>query len=335
MTGPRRKENTVQNFEHCRASDLIPTLPLLAEPETEGYAGGTDLLGELKRGIRRIRRLVNLQGLEQLGGISAGGEGDLRIGALCTLEEMDRYLGEGNQYPALAQAIHSVATPQLRAMGTLGGNLCQHPRCWYFRSRDFPCWLKGGKTCFAANGENPYHAILGRGMCQAVHPSDLAPALISLGARIRIVGISGTREIPLEELYQKPEPLHRSMTVLQPGELLTELFVPGTSRESRGIYLKAMERKAWAFALASVAIRVNYRDKRFEEVRIVLGGVAPIPWRAKRAEAILKGAGLTKDTAAKAATEALSDARPLRDNKYKVLLAQSLIEKALLALQPH
>ena len=325
----------MQNFEHSRASNLAATLPLLAEPETEGYAGGTDLLGEMKRGIRKIRRLVNLQGLEQLGGISAAEEGGLRIGALCTLEEIDQHPEMGDQYPVLAQAVSSVATPQLRAVGTLGGNLCQHPRCWYFRSRQFPCWLKGGKTCFAANGENPYHAILGRGMCQAVHPSDLAPALISLGARVRIAGISAPREIPLEELYQKPEPLHRRMTVLRPGELLTELYVPRPSHDSRGVYLKAMERKAWAFALASVAVRVNFHNARLEEVRIVLGGVAPIPWRVKNAEGILQGARLTEGIVSRAAKEALSDARPLRDNKYKVLLAKSLIEKALFTFLPH
>ena len=323
----------MQNFEHYRAPNLAATLPLLAEPETEGYAGGTDLLGELKRGIRKIRRLVNLQSLEELGGISAAEEG-LRIGALCTLEEIDQHLQMGDQYPVLAQAVSSVATPQLRAVGTLGGNLCQHPRCWYFRSRQFPCWLKGGKTCFAANGENPYHAILGRGMCQAVHPSDLAPALISLGARVRIAGISATREIPLEELYQKPEPLHRRMTILRPGELLTELFIPRPPHESKGVYLKAMERKAWAFALASVAVRVNFHNERPEEVRIVLGGVAPIPWRVKKAEDILQGEMLTEDIVARGAQEVLSDARPLRDNNYKVLLAKALIGKALLSFQP-
>ena len=324
----------MQNYEHCRASDLAATLSLLAEPKTEGYAGGTDLLGELKRGIRKVQRLVNLQGLKELGRISAEDEGGLRIGALCTLEEIGQHPEIRNQYPVLAQAIFLTATPQLRNMGTLGGNLCQHPRCWYFRNRQFPCWLKGGQRCFAVDGENSYHAILGRGVCQAVHPSDLAPALISLGARVRIAGIPGTREIPLEELYQKPEPDRRRMTILRPGELLSEVFLPRPSNGARGIYLKAMERKAWAFALVSVAARIKINDERQQEVRIALGGVAPIPWRVKGAEDILQGQRLTGDIIDRAAKEALSGARPLRDNAYKVPLAKGLIKKALATLQP-
>lgn len=328
------REKTMQNFEHCQASNLAATLSLLAEPKTEGYAGGTDLLGELKRGIRKVQRLVNLQGLKELGRISTEDERGLGIGALCSLEEIGQHPEIRNQYPVLAQAISSAATPQLRNMGTLGGNLCQHPRCWYFRNRQFPCWLKGGQRCFAVDGENPYHAILGRGICQAVHPSDLAPALISLRARIRIAGLAGNREIPLEELYQKPEPDHRRMTVLRPGELLTEVFLPRPSNDSKGIYLKAMERKAWAFALVSVAVRIKINNEQLQEVRIALGGVAPIPWRVKGAEDILQGQRLTGDIIARAAEEALPDARPLRDNAYKVPLAKGLIKKALVTFQP-
>ncbi len=329
---PKLRGKPMHGFEYCKASDLATTLSLLAEPQTEGYAGGTDLLGELKRGIRKVQRLVNLRGLTGLAKISKEDGGGLRIGALRTLEEIGQHPEIRNQYPVLAQAISSVATPQLRNMGTLGGNLCQHPRCWYFRNRQFPCWLKGGKSCFAVDGENPYHAILGRGMCQAVHPSDLAPALISLGARIRIAGLPGNREIPLEELYQKPGPDHRRMTVLRLGELLTEVFIQRPSNDSRGIYLKAMGRKAWAFALVSVAVRIKVDKDELQEVRIVLGGVAPIPWRVKDAEDILQGQRLTEDIVARAAEGALADARPLRDNGYKIPLAKGLIRKALVAL---
>jgi xanthine dehydrogenase YagS FAD-binding subunit len=318
-------------FEHWKASDLATTLTLLKEPGTEAYGGGTDLLGELKRGIRETQRLINLKELTDLARISTEKTGALRIGALCTLEEIALHPQIKNQYPSLVQAIATVATPQLRNMGTLGGNLCQHPRCWYFRDRLFPCWLKGGQRCFAVDGENPYHSILGRGMCQAVHPSDLAPALVSLDAKVRIAGQRGDREIPLENLYRKPGMDQRQMTILHPGELITGVLIPRPPAGSRAIYLKSTERKAWAFALASVAVRLVVGDDKNEvkEGRIVLGGVAPVPWRSKEAEQNLVTRKLTEDTIIATSEAALAEARPLRDNKYKVPLAKGLIRKAL------
>jgi xanthine dehydrogenase YagS FAD-binding subunit len=316
----------MRGFEYWKASDLATTLPLLKEPGTEAYGGGTDLLGELKRGVREIPRLINLKGLTDLARISKEKTGGVRIGALCTLDEIAR-----NQYPSLVQAISTVATPQLRSRGTLGGNLCQHPRCWYFRNRLFPCWLKGGQRCFAVDGENPYHSILGRGMCQAIHPSDLAPALVSLDAKVRVAGQKGSREISLEDLYRKPGMDQRQMTVLQPGELITEVFISKPPAGSRTVYLKSTERKAWAFALVSVAVRLVVRSNSGEikEGRIVLGGVAPFPWRSKEAEGVLTGQKLTEDTTTRAAEVALAGARPLRDNKYKIPMAIGLIRKAL------
>jgi xanthine dehydrogenase YagS FAD-binding subunit len=318
-------------FEHWKTSDLATTLFLLKKPGTEAYGGGTDLLGELKRGIREIPRLINLKGLTDLARISKEKTGGLRIGALCKLDEIAGHPQIQDQYPSLVQAISTVATPQLRYMGTLGGNLCQHPRCWYFRNRLFPCWLKGGQRCFAIDGENPYHSILGRGMCQAVHPSDLAPALISLDAKVRIAGQKGSREIPLEDLYRKPGMDQRQMTILHPGELITEILIPKPPAGSRTIYLKSTDRKAWAFAIASVAVQmvVGKDGGEVKEGRIVLGGVAPVPWRSKEAEQVLGGQKLTEGTISRAAEAALAGARPLRDNKYKVPVAKGLIQKAL------
>ena len=318
-------------FKHWKASDLATTLALLKEPGTEAYGGGTDLLGELKRGIREIPRLINLKGLTDLARITTEKTGGLRIGALSTLDEIASHPQIQDRYPSFVQAISTVATPQLRCMGTLGGNLCQHPRCWYFRNRLFPCWLKGGQRCFAIDGENPYHSILGRGMCQAVHPSGLAPALISLDAKVRIAGRKGSQEIPLEDLYRKPGMEQRQMTILKPGELITEVLIPRPPAGSRAVYLKSTERKAWAFALASVAVQVvaGKGNNEVKEGRIVLGGVAPFPWRSKVAERVLVNQKLTEDTMMKTAEAALTDARPLRDNKYKVPVAKGLIQKAL------
>jgi xanthine dehydrogenase YagS FAD-binding subunit len=236
------------------------------------------------------------------------------------------------KFPILAQAVSLAATPQLRNMGTVGGNLCQHPRCWYYRSPLFPCWLKGGEKCFAVQGENKYHAILGRGMCQAVHPSDLAPALISLEARVKTAGLKEQRSIPLEELYKKPVSNHRQVTILEPGELITELCIPAQADGSKGIYLKAMDRQAWSFALVSLAAQVRMDGPYVAACRFVLGGVAPIPWRAKEAEEVLKGQKISAELMGRAGEAAVSSARPLRDNEYKVGMVKGLYQKASVLL---
>lgn len=229
----------------------------------------------------------------------------------------------------LAQAAASAATPQLRTLGTIGGNLCQKPRCWYYRNKLFPCWLKGGDKCFAEDGENTYHAILGADRCHAVHPSDLAPALIALDATVRVVGPDLDGEISLEELYTKPTESHRQMTMLGPSELITEIRVPTPKKNARGIYLKAMERGSWSFALVSVAAQMSFEGERIVEARLVLGGVAAIPWRAKDSEKILVGQEFSEELAERAAEAAVAGAQPLRDNAYKVSLAKSLVQQAL------
>ncbi len=324
----------MHNFEYAAAADLETALALLREPESELLAGGTDLLGELKRRIRSPRRLVNIKTLDKLGEVSLDLEEGkaLKIGALVSISEIERHSIVAEQFPSLQQAASSVASPQLRNMGTLGGNLCQHPRCWYFRNPRFPCWLKGGSKCFAVIGENKLHRILGEGVCHSVHPSDLAPVLIALEARVRISGPDGEREIPLEKLYTLPREDQRQTTVLNRGELVTEIRVPVPEKPGRGIFLKSMERRAWAFALAGVALQLRLDGDRVAEGRMVLGGVAPIPWRAKEAEMVLMGQKLSEDLVQRAGEAAVSGVRPMRDNAYKVLLVQALVRKALIAL---
>jgi len=317
----------VHSFEHINAPDLSTATRLLREPYTEAIAGGTDLLGELKKRIRSPRRLVNLKTIPGLNEIRP--KGSLRLGALVTLSEIEHHQGVLEKFPLLAQAASSAATRQLRNAGTVGGNLCQHPRCWYYRSPRFPCWLKGGKTCFAFEGENKYHAILGGGPCHAVHPSDLAPALIAFNANVQLTGPTAKREMSLEELYAKPKRDHRRMTVLGSGELIREIQIPTPSKKSRGIYLKEMERRAWSFALVSVAAHVTFEGDRMAEVHIVLGGVAPVPWRAKEAEKILTGEKISEAVAKAAGEAVVSAARPLRDNEYKIHLSKALIAQAL------
>jgi xanthine dehydrogenase YagS FAD-binding subunit len=314
-------------FEHINAPNLSTAISLLKKPNTEALAGGTDLLGEMKRGIKEPGRLVNLKTLPGLKRILFSS--NLSLGALITLSEIEHHSMTSRKFPILAQAASQSATPQLRNMSTVAGNLCQAPRCWYYRSPLFQCWLKGGKKCFAVNGENRYHAILGSDICHAVHASDLAPALMALDARIKVVGPKGRRQISLEELYTKPTQNHRQLTILRPGELITEVRVPIPSKNSQGIYLKAMERKAWSFALVSVAAQMSFERDHVAEARLVLGGVASFPWRAKNAEEILRRQKLSEEVINAAAEAAVAEARPLRDNQYKVPLVKSLIRQAL------
>ena len=314
-------------FEHITVPNLSMALKVLMEPGTEAIAGGTDMLGELKRKIRYPRRLLNLKSIPGLKEIRY--DRGLHIGALVTLAEIEHHPVIFKKFPILSQSASLVATPQLRNMGTIAGNLCQHPRCWYYRNRLFHCWLKGGEKCFAAEGENKYHAILGGEICHAVHPSDLAPALMALHAKVEVIRYGIKREISLEALYRKPSKDHRQMTILKPGELIKEIRIPAPSLESRGVYLKAMERQAWSFALVSVAAHLKFDSGYIQEANLILGGVAPIPWQAKEAEVVLKGQKLSEELAGQAGEAAMMSARPLRDNEYKIKLVKGLIKQAL------
>jgi xanthine dehydrogenase YagS FAD-binding subunit len=256
----------------------------------------------------------------------------LRLGALTPLSAVEDHPAVISQWPLLQQALKCTATLQLRNMGTFGGNLCQHPRCWYYRNPLSLCWLKGGEFCWAARGENHYHTILGKALCHAPHPSDLAPALMALQARIKIASPAGEREVSLEELYQEPLPEKRRMKVLEPGEIITEISVPPPPQGSRGIYLKAMDRKAWAFALISVAAVLVFDGDTMTEGRLVLGGAATVPWRAKEAESILRGRKFSEGLCGEVAESALREARPLRGNQYKIPLAKALIRRALIQI---
>jgi xanthine dehydrogenase YagS FAD-binding subunit len=218
-------------------------------------------------------------------------------------------------------------------MATLGGNLLQRPRCWYFRDERFHCWLKGGDECQARDGQNQMHALFDRSPCVSVHPSDLAPALLALDAEVRLRGPSGERVLPLETFFALPEESRRTENVLGSDELILSVSMPAFEDGTRSTYLKAMDRKVWAFALVGVAARVRVgSDRRIEDACLVLSGVAPVPWRAKAAEQELIGNEVGDGLFARAAEIALAGARPLEHNAYKVPLAQALIGRALTTL---
>jgi xanthine dehydrogenase YagS FAD-binding subunit len=320
------------NFTYVRPTSLAQAIRELGAPEARVHAGGTDLLGCLRDGVFSAQKLVSLNGLAELRGISTAPGGGLRIGALTPLAEVAAHPAIVKSYAALAEAAAAVASPQLRNQGTLGGNLCQRPRCWYFRG-DFHCLRKGGDTCFAAEGENEYHCIFGGSGCYAVHPSDTAPALIALDAGARIAGPKGTRTVPLAAFFTGPVDELTRETVLAPDEILTEILLPAAPAGLRSFYRKARVRAAFDFALAGAAVAVRTSPQgHVEWARVVLSGVAPVPWRAVAAEKALVAKTLDPATIRLAGTAATEGAEPLAQNGYKVDLVRGVVEEALAAI---
>jgi xanthine dehydrogenase YagS FAD-binding subunit len=316
--------------EAVTALTSAPT-PDDADDAARPIAGGQDLLTTMKDYITRPSRVVNLKSIRGLDRIVADGKGGLRIGALVTLTQLDEDPVVRRNFPGLAKAAHSIATPQIRNLGTVGGNLCQRPRCWYFRLEEAVCLKKGGSECFAATGENKYHAILGGGPSYIVHPSDLAPMLMALGGSVAVVGADGKRTIPLEKFFTLPADGNlRRENVLKNDDLITEINVPASKFAAHSTYLKFKERDSMDFAIAAVAAALTLgANKTVTEARLVLGGVAPIPWRVPRAEAALIGKTINEDVLATVAKIALEGAQPLEKNAYKVPLTQTLVRRAL------
>src|SRR5438477_6984946 len=243
-------------------------------------AGGQDLLTTMKEYITRPTRVVNLKSIRGLDKIESDGKGGLRIGALVTLSQLEDDALVQKSFPGLAEAAHSIGTPQIRNLGTVGGNLCQRPRCWYFRLEEVVCLKKGGSECYAATGENKYNAIFGGGPSYIVHPSDLAPMLLALGASVSVTGAEGKRVIPLDKFFTLPsEGSIRRENVLKNDEIITQIRVPASAFAARSTYLKFKERESLDFAMSAVAAALELNaDKTIKQAGIVLGGVAPIPW---------------------------------------------------------
>jgi xanthine dehydrogenase YagS FAD-binding subunit len=319
------------NFAYVRPGSKQEALDHLGSEGAHLHAGGTDLLGCLRDEVFTADKVVSISGLEELAGIVRTNDGGLRIGALTTISDIAGSDEVARSFPGLAQAAQDVASPQLRNQGTLGGNLCQRPRCWYFRG-EFHCAKKGGDTCYAVEGENRYHAIFGGDPCYIVHPSDTAPMLVALGAAVKIAGPGGERTVALEDFFVLPKDELHKENDLQPGEMVTEIFVPPPASGLVSSYRKVRERGSWDFALASVALALRMSGQRVEEARVVLGGVAPKPWRSPAAEAVLVGKQLDATTARAAADAAVADAQPMEQNGYKVLLVKGIVEESLLAI---
>lgn len=310
-------------FAYHRATNDSDATARLANGASP-LGGGTDLLVLIKEELARPSELVDLRYLPGLRGIAEESDGSFTIGAETRLSEIAAHAGLLRALPALAQACESVATPAIRHMATLGGNLCQRPRCWYFR-RNIPCLKNGGSDCPAVPGENQYHAILDGGPCYIVHPSDPAVALVALDATVDLVGAAGTRTVSMQDFFALPRERLDLETVVEPGEIVTRITIPAESRGPQR-YEKLMQRGSWDFALVSLAA-VRRTDG---DVRMVLGGVAPTPWRVGTSiEEDVAAAALDADTIDTLVERALYDARPLSKNAYKVRLAAALLRRAM------
>ena len=314
-------------FTYTSPRSLDEAAALLADPAdgTRLLAGGTDLLTMMKGDLLAPSRLIDIKRLVDLDDQIVDGPDGVTIGALATLAQLEDDPMITARYPALAEAAGLAATPQLRNMATIGGNLLQRPRCWYFRDPRVHCWLKGGTECTARGGENQLHALFEVSPCLAVHPSDPATALLALDAAVRLRGRSGERELPLAEFFAPPTEERRQETVIAGDELIVSIRIPPHAAGTRSAYRKAMDRKVWAFALVGVAAVIELEQTRVTRARLVLGGVAPVPWRAEAAERVLTGADLSDALIAEAAEAAVAGARPLERNGYKIPLAQALV----------
>ena len=314
-----------------RTVDEVAALLTEATETTALISGGTDLIDELKSGVSTAGLVVDLRGVPGLAGIAAE-RGGLRIGAMTRVVDLAGDDAVGRDDPGLKEAALSLATPQLRNVGTVGGNLCQRPRCWYYRDPEVICRRKGGFNCFAYQGRNKYHCLFGGNGCFIVYPSDLAPALISLGATAAIATAKGDKTIPLEAFYAGPEVDVTRENVLAKGQFLKSVWVPAPKAGQKSTYVKLEERGTWDFALVSAAVAAVVKGGALADISIVMGGVAPVPWRLKKAEDVLRGKSVTEAVVRQAAAAALADASPLRENGYKTDLVFAALKNALAAI---
>jgi len=325
----------MKSFANVNARDMKDAASQLQAASKKGQSavivgGGSDALGMVKERLITPDVLVSLKSIRGLDQVKEQ-KGEIVIGGLITLDALSRDPLIRKNYNALAEAAGHVGTPQIRNAGTLAGNVCQRPWCWYYRN-GFPCYKNGGNTCFSITGENEFHAIFGGGPSFIVHPSDTAVALVALDAKFRIVGASGERTISAADFFKLPAENPARENVLGSDEVLAEIHLPAAKAGARSTYHKEMDREAWTHAVVSVAVVMEMDGQVCRAARVVLGGVAPIPWRVPKVEAMLAGKRITPELAAQAGAAAVEGARPLAKNQYKVPLTQAVVKQTIVTL---
>lgn len=320
----------MENFEYANPTTVAEATKLLGSNwnDAQVLAGGTDLISLMKDYVAAPKRVVNIKNIKELGGVQKAG-GGIRIGAIVTFDDLASHAELRREYPALMDAVLGVASPQIRNMGTAGGDLCQRPRCWYFRNGYGLLAMKDGKS-LVTGGENQYHAIFGDGPGYFVSASSLAPALVAFGAKVKLVSPSGNREVDVAKFFVNPQTDQSREIALLPNEILTEIIVPSaTGMKSATYEIREREAMDWPLAAASVALKMS--GGKIEHARVVLGHVATTPWVAAQAEQYLAGKTISEQTAEEAGKAAVADAKPLSQNAYKVQLAKVAVKRALLA----
>ena len=319
----------MNRFEWADARSVEQAIELSNAQDAVLKAGGVDLLDLMKEGIAEPKRVVNIRNISGLDQIAQASNG-IAIGPLVTLAQLADSPLIRQRYPALAEAAVAAATPQIRNMATLGGNLAQRPRCWYFRSEDFPCRKKGGTHCFAQDGENQYHAIFDNRTCAIVHPSGPAVPLVAYGAALEITSAKGKRQVPLEEFFTTPEQDVTRENILQPGEMITAVLLPSSGANLRSAYHKEMEKQSFDWPIADVAVVLEMSGQTVNRANVILGSAAPTPHRARQAESRLRGQQVSEQLASAAAHDAMADAAPLAKNGYKVPVFEAVIRRTIL-----
>jgi xanthine dehydrogenase YagS FAD-binding subunit len=325
----------MKTFANASPREVGQAVTLAQQAHRNGKAasfagGGSDLLALVKERIVTPDVLISLKSIRGLDHVTTAG-GGVTIGGLITLDALSRDTTVQRRYAVLAEAAGSVATPQIRNVGTLAGNVCQRPWCWYYRN-GFPCYKAGGNQCFSFSGENQFHAIFGGGPSYIVHPSDTAPALVALDAKFRVVGPSGERIIPATEFFVLPRQNAAAENVLGSDDVLASVQLPTQPAGVRSTYRKILDREAWTHAVISVAVVLEMDKDVCRNARVVLGGVAPIPWRLPEVERLLTGQQVTESLAARAGEMAVSGARPLAKNGYKIPLTKGVVRRTILEL---
>jgi len=323
----------MKSFERVQPQSWDDAVAALAAAKKAGVSAeakgaGTELVDRLKEYNLAPDRVVDLRRLAAHSSIRRNASGGVSIGALVTLTNVAE--GVRRDFPALADACEGAATPQIRNVATLAGNLCQRPRCWYFRSAEFQCLKKGGVECLAKSGENEFHAIFGNDTCAIVHPSAAGVALVALNARIETLAAGGGRTLAAADFFQRPEVDIFAENALKPGELVVEIHVD-RPQGLRSAYRKIKQKQAFDWPLADAAVAWREEGGVAKNVRIVIGSAAPVPWRAKAAEALLEGKRIDAALATKAGAAALAGATPLGKNAYKLPMVAAVVRRTLLA----
>ena len=325
----------MRNFEYVRPASVAEAVQALDRRDAMPLAGGKDMVPGMQDNVISADRVVNLKSIEDEGmrGIRETASG-VSIGALTTLTEIAEHPLLASRYAVLTEAAAEVGSPQIRNVGTLGGNLCQRPRCWYFRNEHYKCLKKGGPRCFAADddAENQYNAILGGGPAYIVHPSNCASALVALNATMHITGPDGSRAVHADDFFVLPIERLTQEIVLRQGELVTHVEIPAAPDGHKSAFLETSERAGFDWGISGAAVAGVVRNGVISAPRIVLYAVAPIPWRAREAESELDGKQLTEAAVHAAGETALLGAEPLSNNAYKVPLTKTMVRRALARL---